>query len=63
MPSQKHLLVYTMIEDELSKIKQQLDRIDMELAMNSEAIESIEMELRFLVAEMDYDLRGGSSAG
>ena len=63
MHSQKRLLVYIMIEDELKKIKQQLDRIDIELAMNAEAIESIEMELRFLEAEIDYDLWGGSSAG
>jgi hypothetical protein len=51
------------IEEELSSIKKDLDRIDLELAMNAEAIESIDMSLRFLQAELDYDLRGGSSAG
>lgn len=52
-----------MIEDDLNKIKRDLDRIDIELAMNKEAIESIEMDLRFLLAELDYDLWGDSSAG
>ena len=50
-------------EDILNSIKKDLDRIEMELAMNAEAMESIEMSLRFLQAELDYDLRGGSSAG
>ena len=52
-----------MIEEELNSIKKDLDRIEMELVMNAEAIESIEMSLRFLQAEMDHDLWGGSSAG
>jgi hypothetical protein len=30
----------------------------MQLAMNNEAIESIEMELRFLEAELDYESKG-----
>lgn len=48
---------------QLKEIKQGLDNIDMELAMNAEAIESIEMELRFLQAELDYETKGNSSAG
>ena len=63
MHFQKHLPPCTMIEDDLNKIKRDLDRIDIELAMNKEAIESIEMDLRFLLAELDYDLWGDSSAG
>ena len=63
MHFQKHLPLCTMIEDDLNKIKRDLDRIDIELAMNKEAIESIEMDLRFLLAELDYDLWGDSSAG
>lgn len=50
-------------KEELDSIKKDLDRIELELAMNAEALESIEMSLRFLQAELDYDLRGGSSAG
>lgn len=42
----------------LSQIKKDLDAIDMQLAMNNEAIESIEMELRFLQAEIDFENEG-----
>jgi hypothetical protein len=44
--------------EQLKSIKRDLDKIDMELDMNNEAIESIEMELRFLQAEIDYQNRG-----
>ena len=40
---------------QLQQIKKDLDNIDIQLAMNNEAIESIEMELRFLQAELDYE--------
>jgi hypothetical protein len=43
---------------QLKEIKQGLDAIDIELAMNMEAIQSIEMELRFLKAELDYENEG-----
>ncbi len=46
------------IWEELRQIKKDLDAIDMQLAMNNEAIESIEMELRFLQAELDYENEG-----
>lgn len=46
------------IWQELKEIKKALDLIDLELAMNMEAIESIEMELRFLKAELDYENTG-----
>ena len=48
---------------QLQQIKKDLDIIDMQLAMNNEAIESIEMELRFLQTELDYEARGNSAAG
>lgn len=40
---------------ELKDIKRGLDAIDMELQMTAESIESIEMELRFLQAELDHE--------
>ena len=46
------------IEDELAKIKKDLDRIELELAMNAEGIESIEMSLRLLETELDYKNEG-----
>jgi hypothetical protein len=46
------------IWEELRQIKKNLDAIDMQLAMNNEAIESIEMELRFLQAELDFENEG-----
>ena len=45
------------IEQELKEIKKLLDRVDIELQMNAEAIESIEMSLRFLMTEMDYEFK------
>lgn len=39
----------------LQQIKKDLDSIELQLSMNSEAIESIEMELRFLQTELDYE--------
>ena len=45
------------IEQELKEIKRLLDQVDMELQMSAEAIESIEMDLRFLMAEMDYEFK------
>lgn len=44
---------------QLNDIKKELDFIELQLAMNSEAIESIEMELRFLEAELDYKSSSG----
>jgi|694.fasta_scaffold10041_15 hypothetical protein len=51
------------IWDQLRAIKKDLDAIEMQLEMNTEAIESVEMELRFLQTELDYEARGNSSAG
>ena len=52
-----------MIEEELNKIKNDLDRVDLMLAKTAEGIESIEMSIKFLQVELDHDLWGGSSAG
>jgi chaperonin cofactor prefoldin len=41
----------------LSQIKKELDSLEIQLAMNSESIESIEMELRFLQSELDYEIQ------
>lgn len=38
----------------LQAIKKDLDAVEMELAMNAEGIESIEMSIRFMLAELDY---------
>ena len=51
------------IEQGLKEIRRLLDQVDMELQMNAEAIESIEMSLKFLMLEMDYEFWGDSSAG
>lgn len=61
--SQKHFLLSIMIEEELNKIKNDLDRVDLMLAKTAEGIESIEMSIKFLQVELDHDLWGGSSAG
>ncbi len=38
----------------IDKISKDLDRIEIELNMNMEALESIEIEARLLKAELDY---------
>jgi hypothetical protein len=43
-------------ETEAAKISQKLDRIELEIAMNQEALESIEMRLRLLNAELDFEI-------
>lgn len=46
------------IWENLKQIKKDLDAIEMQLAMNNEAIESIDMELRFLQTELDFENEG-----
>lgn len=46
------------IWENLKQIKKDLDAIEMQLAMNNEAIESIDMELRFLQTEIDFENEG-----
>jgi hypothetical protein len=42
-------------EQELAEINKKLDAIESELIMNQEAIESIEMRLRLLKIELDFE--------
>ena len=42
----------------VERIIKDLDRLEMELAMNREAMESIEMTARFLKEELDYHSEG-----
>jgi hypothetical protein len=46
------------IEAIIKKISSDLDRIELELSMNQEALESIEIEARLLKAELDYMAEG-----
>lgn len=46
------------IWENLKQIKKDLDAIEMQLAMNNEAIESIDIELRFLQTEIDFENEG-----
>lgn len=39
---------------EIVRLNKILDKLDIELAMNAEALESIEMRLRLLKIELDY---------
>jgi hypothetical protein len=43
-------------EAELESISKKLDQIEAELIMNQEAIESIEMRLRLLKTELDFEI-------
>lgn len=43
------------IWQQLKEIKKDLDAIELQLAMNSEAIEAIEMDLRFLQTELEHE--------
>jgi hypothetical protein len=42
-------------EAELASVSKKLDQIEAELVMNQEAIESIEMRLRLLKTELDFE--------
>ena len=44
----------TELEELLDKITKNLDRIELELNMSAEAIESIEINARLLKEELDY---------
>lgn len=44
-----------MLKD-IERINKLLDRVEMEIEMNKEAIESIEISLRLMKAELDYSL-------
>jgi hypothetical protein len=42
-------------EQELEKINKNLDRLEFEIAMSQEALESIEIRLRLLNTELDFE--------
>ena len=46
------------IQSQIDKISKDLDRIELELNMNQEALESIEISARLLKAELDYIIEG-----
>jgi hypothetical protein len=45
-------------EQELDKINKNLDRLEFEIAMSQEALESIEIRLRLLNTELDFEAEG-----
>jgi hypothetical protein len=42
-------------EQEIDKINKNLDRLELEIAMSQEALESIEIRLRLLNTELDFE--------
>jgi hypothetical protein len=42
-------------ETEIESVKKKLDQIETELIMNQEALESIEIRLRLLKTELDFE--------
>jgi chromosome segregation ATPase len=42
-------------ETEIESVKKKLDQIETELTMNQEALESIEIRLRLLKTELDFE--------
>jgi chromosome segregation ATPase len=46
------------IEAEIKELSKKLDRLEMELAMNMEALESIEVDIMLFKAELDYLTEG-----
>jgi hypothetical protein len=45
-------------EQELDKINKNLDRLELEIAMSQEALESIEIRLRLLYTELNFEAEG-----
>jgi len=45
-------------EQEIDKINKNLDRLELEIAMSQEALESIEIRLRLLSTELDFESEG-----
>jgi hypothetical protein len=43
-------------EQELNKISNKLDNLELEIAMSQEALESIEIRLRLLNAELEFEI-------
>ena len=45
-------------EQELNKISNKLDNLELEISMSQEALESIEIRLRLLNAELEFEAEG-----
>lgn len=45
-------------EQEIASISNKLDNLELEIAMSQEALESIEMRLRLLNTELDFETEG-----
>ena len=45
-------------EQEIDKINKNLDKLELEIAMSQEALESIEIRLRLLSTELDFETKG-----
>ena len=45
-------------EQEIASINKKLDGLELEIAMSQEALESIEMRLRLLNTELDFETGG-----
>jgi hypothetical protein len=45
-------------EQELNRINKNLDKLELEIAMSQEALESIEIRLRLLNTELDFEAEG-----
>lgn len=46
------------IEAEIDRLNKKLDQLEMELAMNMEALESIEVDIMLFKTELDYLAEG-----
>lgn len=45
-------------EAELANISNKLDKLELEITMSQEAVESIEMRLRLFSIELDFEAKG-----
>ena len=45
-------------EQELNAISKKLDSLEIQISMSQEALESLEIRLRLLNAELDFNLKG-----
>jgi len=45
-------------ESEIAELSKKLDSLELEIAMSQEAVESIEMRLRLLNTELDFEAGG-----
>lgn len=45
-------------EQEISRLNSKLDNLELEIAMSQEALESIEIRLRLLNTELDFEAEG-----